>query len=39
MFTLGVGAISWKSIKQAYIVDSTVEADYVAASEVAKEAV
>ena len=39
LFTLGSGAISWRSIKQSCIVDSTMEAKYVAASEAAKEAI
>ena len=39
MFTLGGGAISWKSVKQSCIVDSTMEAEYVTACEAAKEAV
>ena len=39
VFTLRGGAISWKSVKQTCIVDSTVEVDYVAASEAAKEAI
>ena len=39
MFTLNEGAIVWRSIKQGCIVDSTMEAEYVAACEVAKEAV
>ena len=39
MFTIGGGAISWRSIKQSSIVDSTMEAKYITASEVAKEAV
>ena len=39
VFTLGGGAIVWRSIKQNCIADSTMEAEYVAASEVAKEAV
>ena len=38
-FTLGGGAISWRSIKQSCIADSTMEAKYVAASEATKEAV
>ena len=39
VFTLGSGAISWRSVKQSCIADSTTEAEYVAASEAAKEAV
>ena len=39
VFTLGGGAITWRSVKQSYIADSTMEAEYVAACEVAKEAV
>ena len=39
MFTLGGGAISWSSVKQSCIVDSTMEAEYTAACETAKEAV
>ena len=39
VFTLGGGAISWRSIKQSCVADSTIEAKYVAASKAAKEAV
>ena len=39
LFTLGGGAVSWRSIKQNCIADSTVEAKYAAVYEVAKEAV
>ena len=39
MFTLGGGAISWRSVKQSCIADSTMEAEYVAACEAAKEAI
>ena len=39
VFTLGGGAVSWRSIKQKCIADSTTEAEYVAACEAAKEAV
>ena len=39
MFTLGSGAISWRSVKQSCIADSTTEAEYVATSEAAKEAI
>ena len=39
LFTLGGGAISWRSIKQKCIVDSTTEAEYVATCETAKEAI
>ena len=33
VFTLGGAVISWRSIKQSCIVDSTMEAEYVAARE------
>ena len=39
VFTLGGGAISWRSVKQSSIVDSTMESEYIAISEAAKEAV
>ena len=39
VFNLGGGAISWRSVKQSSTVDSTMEAEYIAASEAAKEAV
>ncbi|KAJ9546872.1 hypothetical protein OSB04_019415 [Centaurea solstitialis] len=39
VFTLNGGAISWKSSKQDTIADSTIEAEYIAASDAAKEAV
>ena len=39
VFTLGGGAISYRSIKQSCIADSTMEVEYVAASKTAKEAV
>ena len=39
MFTFGGGAISWRSVKKSSIADSTMEAEYIAASEAAKEAV
>ena len=39
VFTLGGVAISWKSIKQSCIAHSTMEAEYVAASEATKEVV
>ena len=38
-FTLGGGAISWRSVKQSYIANSTMEAEYVVTYEAAKEAV
>ena len=39
VFTLRDGAISWRSVKQSYIVVSTLEAEYVVACEATKEAV
>ena len=39
VLTLGGKAISWRSVKQSCIADSTVEAEYVAGCEAAKEAV
>ena len=37
VFTLGGGAISWQSVKQSSIADSTMEAEYITASKAAKE--
>ena len=39
VFTLGGGAIVWRSVKQSSTADSTMEAEYIAACEAAKEAV
>ncbi|TYK04838.1 gag/pol protein [Cucumis melo var. makuwa] len=39
VFTLNGGAVVWRSIKQSCTADSTMEAEYVAACEVAKEVV
>ena len=39
MFTLGGGAISWRSVKQSCLVDSTMEVEYGAVYEAAKEVV
>ena len=39
IFTLNGGAICWKSSKQHTVADSVCEAEYVAASDAAKEAV
>ena len=39
MFTLGGGAVVWRSIEQNYVVNSTMEAEYVVASKVSMEVV
>ena len=39
IFTLSGEAVIWRSIKQSSIDDSTIEAEYIVASEAAKEAV
>ena len=39
VFTFGGVAVSWRSIKQSCIANSTMEVEYVAASKVTKEAV
>lgn len=39
VFTLGGGVFVQRSIKQSYIIDSTIETEYVTAYEVAKEAI
>ena len=39
VFTLRGGVINWRSIKQSCVVDSTMEAEYVATSKAAKEAI
>ena len=36
IFTLGGGAVVWRSIKQSSVSDSTMESKYIAACEVAK---
>ena len=39
VFILGGGAVSWRSVKQSSIVDSTMEAEYIATSKATKEVV
>ena len=39
IFTLGGGAVVWRSIKHSSIADSTMEAEYIEACEIAKESV
>ena len=39
IFTLGGGDVIWRSVNQKCIEDSTMEAEYVAASDAAKEGV
>ena len=39
VFTLNGADVNWKGIKQSYIVDSTMEVEYMATSEAAKEVV
>jgi len=39
VFTLGGGSVVWRSVKQTCTSDSTMEAEYVAASDASKEAV
>ena len=39
IFTLGSGVVVWRSIKQSSIADSTMEAEYIAACEAAKESI
>lgn len=39
VFTLGVGVVIWRNIKQTCVANSTMEAKYVVASEATKEVV
>ena len=38
MFTLNIGAVSWKSFKQTTTADLMIEVEYIAASDAATEA-
>ena len=39
MFTLGDGAVSWRSVKQSYTTESTMEVEYVVAFKARKEVI
>ena len=39
VFTLGGEIVSWRNMKQSYIIDSTMEVEYVVDSKVAKEVI
>jgi hypothetical protein len=39
VFIINSGAISWKTLKQETVTDSTTEAEYIVASESAKEGI
>ena len=39
VFNFGSAVLSWRSLKQSYIVDSTMKIEYIVVSEVAKEIV
>ena len=39
MFNLGGGVVSWRSVKQSSIADSTMDAEYIAALKAEKDAV
>ncbi|XP_074266539.1 secreted RxLR effector protein 161-like [Silene latifolia] len=39
VFIINGGAVSWRSFKEPVVADSTMEAEYIAASEAAKEVV
>ena len=39
MFTLGGEVVSWRNMKQSYIINSAMEVEYVVVSKVAKEVI
>ena len=39
VFTFGSAIVSWRSVKQSCVIDSTIEVEYIAISKTAKEVV